>query len=69
MGWASGDYQWQFKGLECLDCGDTIWSVSCENCDHDIPLIGKLAKFDDSDDMFLIKVINWFSRNFGGAKW
>jgi len=69
MGWAYGEYQWQFKGLECLDCGEKIWEIECKSCGHDIPLIGKTAKFDGSDDPFLLRVIYWLQRNFGSARW
>lgn len=69
MGWASGNIQATFKGLECLDCRYRIWSIDCQTCSHEIPLIGKLAKFDGSDDPFLLRVYYWYRRWFTGARW
>ena len=45
-----------------MDCRETIWRIDCESCGHDIPIIGKLARFDDSDLPGWARILNWLGR-------
>ncbi len=47
LDWSSGHIKATYQGVECLDCKHIIWQTECQACGHTVPIIGKLAEFDD----------------------
>ena len=66
--WAQGYIKDTHKEIECVHCHHTIWAIECDACAHTIPMIGQLARFDDSDDPMVARVINAVMRMILGVQ-